>query len=336
MAFADRISFKFGLVALLSVLAGCAGSLAHIETQKRMAATYAGFPPPFTDARLNEFRDRYLAEKTLFDENREGFLGLDSKIQSCPISPAEAEQLARTSFRLTIHERSPAWSDYMNKAGYGYVAEALDKARVQVLQGDCSDGTLNGPAQVLMSYMYILKEGQLDEFKVHEVTVRENCNYAEGQRNGYCARYTWERNWTGMMFNGRLMHIQRAKALALPKYVKPFVPGTEYYEYTTIFDYGQYRDGLETGPGVAFETTPPHDESKVRVTVNHTLVRTAMPDGRVAYDEFYGNHHKVRYILRNGVADGELVFSPGEADGADDLRLCFQNGVAVLSDQCTA
>lgn len=333
MAFADRIGIKFGLVALLLGLAGCAGSLADIDTQRRMAATYAGFPPVFIDSQLNTFRARYLSDKVAFDQNPNGFMGLDSTVQSCPISPTKAEQLAKTSFRLTVQERSPAWSDYMDKHGYGYVAQVLDKVKVQVLQGDCSGGTLNGPAQVLMTYLYILKKDQLDEFKVHEVTVREDCNYVKGQRNSDCTRYTWDRNWTAVMVDGRLMHIQLAQALTKPAYAEIFVPGTEYYRHTTTFDYGRYQDGLEAGPGLAFETTPPDKESKIGVAENYTLARTALPDGRVAYDEFYGNHHRVRYILRNGVAHGDLIFSPGESEG--DPRLCFQNGVAILSDQCT-
>src|SRR3546814_15239161 len=114
----------------------------------------------------------------------------------------------------------------------------MDKVQVRVLQGDCSGGTLNGPAQVLMSYIYILSEaGAADAFKVHEVTVRENCSYANGRRDGDCIRYTWARNWDGKMLNGRLMHYQHAQAQAFPLYAKKIAPGEEHYTYTTILDY---------------------------------------------------------------------------------------------------
>src|SRR3546814_3033528 len=87
-------------------------------------------------------------------------------------------------------------------------------------------------------------------------------------------------------------------------YAKKMAPGEEHYTYTTIFDYGQYRHGVEAAPGVAFETTP-YERNRVSALENHTLARTALPDGRVAYDEFYGDNHRVRYILRDGIAHGE-------------------------------
>src|SRR3546814_9563094 len=110
-----------------------------------MRATYAGFPPVFANAELNAFRARYLSEKAIFDQDRNAFMGLDGTAQSCPISSTEAERFARTSFRLPIGERSPGWSDYMNRHGIGYAGEVMDKVQVRVLQGDCSGGTLNGP-----------------------------------------------------------------------------------------------------------------------------------------------------------------------------------------------
>src|SRR3546814_14692246 len=85
---------------------------------------------------------------------------------------------------------------------------------------------------------------------------------------------------------------------AFPMYAKKIAPGEEHYTYTTIFDYGQYRHGVEAAPGVAFETTP-YERNRVSALENHTLARTALPDGRVAYDEFYGDNHRVRYILRD-------------------------------------
>src|SRR3546814_13080132 len=91
------------------------------------------------------------------------------------------------------------------------------------------------------------------------------------------------------------------------------------FPYTTLFR------SVEAAPGVAFETTP-YERNRVSALENHTLARTALPDGRVAYDEFYGDNHRVRYILRDGIAHGELVYSPGESTG--DARICFQNGVA--------
>src|SRR3546814_13576070 len=95
-----------------------------------------------------------------------------------------------------------------------------------------------------------------------------------------CIRYTWERNWDGKMLNGRLMHYQHAQAQALPMYAKKIAPGEEHYTYITIFDYGQYRHGVEAAPGVAFETKP-SERKRVMHLENNTLAPPARAERRV-------------------------------------------------------
>src|SRR3546814_6403736 len=82
-------------------MTGCACSLSHIETQKRMRATYAGFPPVFANAELNAFRARYLSEKAIFDQDRNAFMGLDGTAQSCPIRSEEHTYELQSLMRIS-------------------------------------------------------------------------------------------------------------------------------------------------------------------------------------------------------------------------------------------
>ncbi|MCD0504169.1 hypothetical protein [Bordetella petrii] len=326
------IRMMMGSLGMATALTGCAGALSHTETQQRLHAQYAGFPPVFTDPALNAYRARYLADKAEFDKAPEIFLGSMPAVPSCEVSLKAARTLAASSFRPPIQERAPDWADHMDKHGMGYAGQAVDAVHIGVLSGTCTAGALAGPAQILMQYVYVLKQANDPQaYKVHEVTARENCRYKEGQRTGECVRYSRQRNWDARMVDGRLMHMEQALARVVPGSPRP-TPGSEHYTYTTVFDYGQYQDGIEHGPGVAFETEPIVGEG-VDVLENHTLTRTVLPDGRVAYDEYFGGTHKLRYVLRNGVPHGPLVYSPGQAGGGD-ARICFQDGTATLSSQC--
>src|SRR5690606_31168180 len=63
-------------LALPLTLSACAGALSHIETQRRLDETYAGFPPVFGDPQLNAYRARYLAEWPAYEADPQDFLGV--------------------------------------------------------------------------------------------------------------------------------------------------------------------------------------------------------------------------------------------------------------------
>ena len=153
MAHGIRMMWGLGLAA---ALAGCAGSLAHVETQRRLEATYAGFPPVFADPALNAYRARYLGDRSAFDKAPDAFLGSAPSAPSCELDAQAARALADSSFRLPVQERSPGWTDHMNKHGVGHAGQAVDAVRIDVLSGACVVGALVGPAQVLMQYAYVL------------------------------------------------------------------------------------------------------------------------------------------------------------------------------------
>lgn len=319
------------------LLGGCGGALSHIEVQRRLDATYAGFPPDFAEASLNGYRATYLAEKAAYDDDPDGFLGVDRPGQDCAIAGEVALALADSSFRLPIQERSPSWRDYMEKHRMAHGDPVYDAVAVKVLEGNCAGGTVNGPSSIVLTYLRVVEDEAFRtagrQYTVYETTVREACSYRAGRRDGPCTRYTRMRIWDGRFTgDGRLIPAAWAAHEAHPDVIgKP--DESDYLSVTTVFDYGRYDDGIETGPGVAFETTPIVGNG-INAVENHTLSRMTTEDGRVRYVEYYGGTRKLTYLLRRGVAHGELVWFEENMGG--DQRECFIAGELVLTRDCGA
>lgn len=322
------------LVCLAALLAGCAGSLSHIETQRRMEATYAGFPPVFAEADLNRWRSVYVTEKAAYDADPQGFLGSSAPGQTCELSRETVAELASSSFRMPIHERTPDWTDYMAKHGQGYAEPVYDSIALKVIDGTCAGGALTGDATILMSYIRVAQKRvghQLQPvYSVDEATVREKCSYLASRREGTCIRYSRLKRWEGQFEGGKLVPSAWVFHRRAPDLVDE-PRESDYVEITTVFDYGRYEGGREAGPGVAFETTP-HDRDKVHVLQNYTLTRLPLMDGRVAYTKYYGGHRQLSYALRQGVPHGELVWH--EPNSSGDQRQCFIDGELVLTRDC--
>lgn len=323
------------LVVLL--LGGCAGALSHIDQQRLFDEAYAGFPPSFDDARLNDLRSRYLAEKPVYDADPDAFLGVGAQGKDCVLPEDVVRALAEGSFRLPIYERSPSWRDYMKKQGHDYGEPVYDAVTLKLIEGDCTGGALNGPASIVLTYLRLAEQEAFrasgQQYKVYETTVRENCAYRRSQRDGECARYTRMRVWDGRIDgSGQVVPVLWAMHEANPDVIDQ--PEEEdYVDVTTVFDYGRHAHGIEAGPGVAFETKPIVGDG-VTALENHTLTRMGEPDGRVRYVEYYGGTRKLTYLLRDGVAHGEhFTFEPTPGE---DQRECFVDGALVLTRNCGA
>lgn len=318
-------------------LGGCAGALSHIEVQRRLDYTYAGFPPAFAEVPLAGYRAAYLAEKPIYDADPDAFLGVGAPGKDCALPQDAVHALAESSFRLPIYERSPSWRDYMKKQGQDYGEPVYDAVTFKLIEGDCTGGALNGPASIVLTYLRLAEEEAFQaagrRYKVYETTVRENCAYRRSQRDGECARYARMRVWDGQIGQGgQVVPVLWAMHEANPDVIDP--PEEEdYAEVTTVFDYGRHAAGREAGPGVAFETKPIVGDG-VNALENHTLTRMGEPDGRVRYVEYYGGTKNLTYLLRDGVAHGELVkFEPIPGE---DPRQCFVDGELVLTRNCGA
>ncbi|KAA0679640.1 hypothetical protein [Azospirillum brasilense] len=328
-----------GLAVTLAalMLAGCDGALSHIETQKRLDAAFAGFPPVLDDPVLSRYRAAYLTDKAAYDANPDAVLGLDSPARACDLPEDTRHALADRGFQLRVYERNPGFADYMAKHGQGFGTPVYDRVTVRRIDGDCSGGALDGPADIVMTYLRLTPHGQLGSHKVYEMVVRESCTFRGSLRDGPCKRIVRTRHWSGQFTkDGRLVTAPRAtyetmRALNAPGLTEP--NDEDFITTTTRFDYGPYAAGREAGPGVAFETTPIAGDG-VNAVENNTLTRQTLPDGRVRYTEYMGGTVKATYRLRGGVPDGELVWSVPQPGG--EQRECFVDGEKVLTRNCGA
>ena len=327
-------AFSMAILAVI-LLGGCAGALSHIEVQRRLDHTYAGFPPTFAEAPLAGYRSAYLAEKPVYDADPDAFLGVGAPGKDCTLPEDTIQALAEGSFRLPIQERGPGWRDYMKKHRHDYGEPVYDAVTFKLIEGDCTGGVLNGPASIVMTYLRLSRmEGYAalgSRYKVYETTVRETCGYRGSRRDGDCTRYARMRIWDGQTSqDGRLVPVLWAMYEENPDVVdRP--EEEDYVTVTTVFDYGRHAGGVEAGPGVAFETTPIVGDG-VNALENHTLTRTNEPDGRVRYVEYYGGTGKLTYLLRDGVPHGELTWFEKNVGG--DQRQCFVDGELVLTRNC--
>lgn len=320
------------LLLLLVPLAGCAGALSHIETQKRLDATYAGFPPVLQDPALAAYRTRYMAERVAMETDRDTFFMADAPAIACALPSATVEGLAESAFRWPIQERAPDYQDHFAKAGLAEGAPVFDQAEVALVRGDCRDGALNGPAVLRISFLRVAKDGPMDRYKVSEVTVREDCTFAGSVRHGECTRYLHVTAWDGgITADGRLVPWLQALHEEYPT-IHPKPESHAVATFTTA-DYGRFQNGIEAGPGVAFETSPIVGD-KVNAVANGTLTRLGMPDGRVRYTEYVGGTRKLTYVLRDGVAHGPLQHFQPQLSG--EQQECFVDGQKVLTTRCEA
>ncbi|MDX6751569.1 hypothetical protein SH611_17325 [Geminicoccaceae bacterium 1502E] len=318
------------LLLLLVPLAGCAGALSHIETQKRLDATYAGFPPVLEDPALAAYRTRYMADRAAMEADRDAFLMADAPGIACALPPATVEGLAESAFRWPIQERSPDYQDHFAKAGLAEGAPVFDQAEVALVRGDCRDGVLDGPAVLRISFVRVAKDGRMDQYRVSEVTAREDCTFARSVRHGECTRYLHVAAWDGKMTaDGRLVPWLQALHEQYPT-IHP-KPESHAVETFTTADYGRFEHGIEAGPGVAFETSPVIGD-KVNAVANGTLTRLGTPDGRVRYTEYVGGTRKLTYLLRDGVAHGPLQHFQPQLSG--EQQECFVDGEKVLTTRC--
>jgi hypothetical protein len=324
--------FLAALAFLVAAASPPSSPLADSATQERLDRTYAGFPPAFTDPALADYRARYLAERPAYDANAEAFLGVDAPARPCALGEAAQRELVAGNYRATVLDRSPDAIRVRDKMGHHEREPVLDRIAFKLIEGDCSGGVLNGPATIHLSYIRAAFIEGLSWYAVAEVQSREVCDFVQSVRHGACARYDLTRRWTGMLTDdGSLIPWQQYLHEMAPDAVE--APDSFMTEDYTTFDYGRFADGIEAGPGVAFETLPVVGDG-VDAMMNQTLSRSAMADGRVEYVQYHGGTPALRYILRDGRAHGELHYLQPQP-GVDPV-LCFEHGKQVLSASCGA
>lgn len=312
-------------VPCLLLLGACADGGA------RWAEQFAGFPPAFSDATLNQYRARYLAERPGYDADAAAFLGATLPGKDCALPAEVASTLAETGYRAAVFDQNPRGQDITRSHSQQETSAIYDQVSLKVVEGDCSGGQLNGPARLHMSYVRVAHVPGLARYNVAEVQVREDCTFIANLRHGPCTRYQRAARWEAkLMQDGRLVHWLQAALEGSGDIDEEVLAPSRY----VIFDYGHFAKGFESGPGVAFETLA-KDQNEAIFVQNNTLSRMDLPDGRVKYVLYAGGRAMRSYVFKDGLAHGELVFlEPNVVDGPDG-RYCYAYGEPVLTTSCT-
>jgi hypothetical protein len=301
----------------------------------RWAEQFVGFPPTFADPALNQYRTRYLAERPLYDAGAAAFLRADAAGKDCVLPSEVASTLAETGYRAAIFDQNPRSQDIIKSHNHHETSVIFDQVALKVIEGDCSGGQLNGPVSLYMSYVRVAHVPGLHRHEVAEVQTREDCTFVANLRHGPCNRFQRAARWDGeIMPDGRLLPTNQAMQEKIGGFSESDLEKLNRVAVHASFDYGHFAKGIESGPGVAFETLAA-GENEADFVENNTLSRTTLPDGRVKYVLYGGNRAMRSYVFKDGLAHGELVFiEPNVLDGPDG-RYCYAYGEAVLTTTCT-
>ncbi|SLN77853.1 hypothetical protein [Oceanibacterium hippocampi] len=171
---------------------------------------------------------------------------------------------------------------------------------------------------------------------VAEVKTREDCTFVANLRHGPCNRYQRAARWEGkIMPDGRLLPKYRAMNETTRVFSESQLKKMDRADVFVIFDYGRFAKGIESGPGAAFETLA-DGENEANFVQNNSLSRINLPDGRVKYVLFAGGTAMRSYLLKNGLAHGELVFIEANAVDDPDGRYCYAHGEPVPTTRCNS
>jgi len=204
-SFLRRLSSLLPALTCLPLLAACETGAA------RRAENFTGFPPSFADARLNQYRAQYLAERPAYDADAASFLGAGAPGKDCALAPQAAATLAETGYRAAIFEQNPRNRDITRSFNQHETDVIYDQITLKVIEGACSGGQLNGPVKLYMSYLRVAHVPGLGHHAVAEVQTREDCTFVANLRHGPCNRYQRAARWSGkVMPDGRLLSMYQA------------------------------------------------------------------------------------------------------------------------------
>lgn len=269
---------------------------------------FAGFPPTFTDPTFSQYRTQYVADMARFRADRRAFLGSDAAGLACDLSPAQQRQFAADSFIKTPDRQSPTWTEIHAQQAMKQTAPIVDRVEVKLLEGDCSNGTIDGRATLHARYLHIVPTIVADNYDVSEVELRETCDYRGLQRAGNCVRHQ--------------VHIKRVGHFGADQ--KLVMPRDGRFGEDVVFDYGAYQSGRDAGPGATFAVM----RSVLGDETNGTLARAALADGRMRYEYSTGGGPVGEtFLTRDGLLHGQVTMGGLPAS-------CYERGERVLRDVC--
>jgi len=272
---------------------------------------WAGFPPHFKTPEFNAYRAEYLSDIDRFKADPAGFLGSDSPGLPCDMSLGDQKAFASTAFIRDLKETGPDYKAMLDEWNAPDVPPVFDKAEVRLLDGACVNGRIEGNATVHVSVLAIRPHarGIKGIYRTSEFELKEICSYREGRREGICRRYSRQiKDDAYLDDDGRLER-----------------PPSRVPEDVVIFDYGAYADGLESGPGVRFQTYK--YAAGPEMNLGHT--RQIHNGSSLRYDEFSGDSWTKTHFRR--LSDRKLH---GPVYWGNHVSRCYEAGEEVKRAEC--
>jgi hypothetical protein len=271
---------------------------------------WAGFPPNLTEIPYSQYLAQYRSDIARYKSGPDAFMGSSAPALACSIPADRAKQFALDAYLLRQDNATAMWDNtertYLQQAPI----IAVDQVELRVLEGNCSGGTVNGPATLHARFVHIsphLSDNR--DFRITKVELRESCTYTDLKRDGECRIYQTHETQLGILDESGKMHVSEGEP-----------------ETGQAFSYGHYQAGRESAPGAAFETiqTILGNDSKQAMT------RRAASNQRVHYQQYVGGTPYEAFYRR--LSDGKLH---GQVTHAGYPILCYSNGEQIMTTNCS-
>ena len=268
---------------------------------------WAGFPPTFSESPYNQFRNQFQADLARYESDPASFMRRGASGLACEI-PADAQKsFAAEGFVERPEHATPSWEKVQSTYGRQNFAPIIDQVSLQLLEGTCEDGTINGPATIRATFLRLTPGHSTTSYYVTKIELLETCTYQALRRVGECRRYEVLESQYAEAGTERGLRIVEG----LPT------------ERSFVADYGHYANNREAAPGVAFETTV----AMAGHEANKTLARYSASNGRLRYDEYSGGGPAaVTFYRRNS---DRVLHGPVIARGGLVVS-CYDEGVEVI------
>tara|TARA_E500000318_G_scaffold89870_2_gene87539 strand:+ start:1658 stop:2533 length:876 start_codon:yes stop_codon:yes gene_type:complete len=288
------------LVCLL-FLAGC----------QTTSNPWAGFPPVFKSPAFNADRAEYLSDVARFKADPVGFLGSNDPGIPCEMSAEDRKAFVAAAFIRDLNRSDADYKAMLDSQNALDVPPVFDRATVRLLDGVCVNGRIEGEATVYSSFFGIwpapLSGNKI--FQTSEVELKETCTYDDNRRHGVCRRYEKQSlNYATLTDGGALHALDDRKPTEL-----------------ILFDYGAYAEGLESAPGVSFQTYDLGDGTEANVT----RARLIQNGTSLRYETFIGGTSVKAYFRR--LSDRKLH---GPVYWQNFLSHCYEAGEEVKRKEC--
>lgn len=259
---------------------------------------------------LASYRNLFDQDRARLEQDPAGFFADGQAGMGCGMSPEQQREFVESSFIRDISWNMPDYVLSKQSWDVESVSPIFDRHSVRVLDGDCTDGMIDGPATVAASFAAIQPRGQFGNriFRIFEVKLRETCEYRASVRNGECRRAEIATTFLSYLNDSGLLEKDAG------------YPATR----LTIFDYGRYEENRETGPGVSFQI------AEFPGYFKHETLTRQKQGASLRYETYLDGERVVWTYFRR---QADLVLH-GPAIWPAPNFTCFEDGKKVERKEC--